>query len=443
MSSEIKRAKKGWSVPVSKMATNTFNPIRNIVDTMKLTPHPDKPMIALSIGDPTVFGNLPMPENCEVAVTEAVKKRSFNGYAPSIGYEDSRQAVADYVSTPTSRVDSKDVVLASGASGALDLCISCLADEGDNILIPRPGFSLYKTLAESLGIEVRQYDLLPEKSWEIDLDHLESLIDSNTRAVIVCNPSNPCGSVYSREHLLEILQTMERKRVPIIADEIYEHFVFSGQTYYSMASLSENVPVLACGGLTKRYLVPGWRMGWIVINDRNDALVEVRGGLLKLSQRLLGPNTLVQAALPSILANTPESFYRETLEYIENNANVFYQHLSQVPGLKPVMPQGAMYMMVGLDMKHFPEFKSDVDLTERLVTEQSVFCLPAACFQYPNYFRVVLTVPTEKVSEACERMAAFCREHYKPINGINGKPDLTSKVNGLNGHCAEEICVGK
>ncbi|XP_059146218.1 LOW QUALITY PROTEIN: tyrosine aminotransferase-like [Physella acuta] len=429
MSHEAKRARKGWHIPMSAMAENTFNPIRSIVDTMKIEPHPDKPMIALSIGDPTTFGNLPMAENIEEAIITSLKQRKYNGYAPSVGFEFARQAVADYVSTPTEKVEAKDVVLASGGSGALDLCISCLAEPGQNILIPCPGFSLYKTLAVSLGIEVRLYDLLPSKSWEVDIDHLESLIDEKTKAVVICSPSNPCGSAYSKEHLLEIIDTMERHRIPIIADEIYEHFVFNGQSYHSVASLSKNVPVLSCSGLTKRFLVPGWRMGWIVIHDRHDAFEHVRKGLVKLSQRILGPNTLVQAALPEILKNTPKSFFEETLQYVEKNAKLFYEKLNTVNGLHPVMPQGAMYMMVGIDMEHFPEFKSDVEFTQRLITEQSVFCLPATCFEYPNFFRIVLTVPTEKASEACDRIRAFCDEHYHPLcAGTNLKEGIS------NGH---------
>ncbi|CAL1544859.1 unnamed protein product [Lymnaea stagnalis] len=431
MSQEIKKARKGWNIPVSKMAENTFNPIRSIVDTMKIEPHPDKPMIALSIGDPTTFGNLPMADTVEEAVIDCIRQRKYNGYAPSVGFEFARQAVADYVSTPTSQVGAKDIILASGCSGALDLCISCLAEPGQNILVPRPGFSLYKTLAESLGIHVKQYDLLPEKSWEIDLEHLESSVDEKTAAVIVCNPSNPCGSAYSKEHLFEILDTVARKKIPIIADEIYEHFVFNGQTYHSLASLSKDVPILACSGLTKRFLVPGWRLGWIVINDRHDAFSQVRTGLLKLSQRILGPNTLIQAALPEILKNTPQSFFDDTLKYLQTNADLFYQNLSDIPGLHPVMPQGAMYMMVGIDMKHFPEFKSDVDFTQKMITEQSVFCLPASCFQYPNFFRVVLTVPTDKVIEACDRIKEFCEEHFQIEDG-NGFEFFAQKMK--NGH---------
>ncbi|KAK0049755.1 tyrosine aminotransferase, partial [Biomphalaria pfeifferi] len=395
--------------------------------------------------DPTVFGNLPMSEEIENAVIKCIKQRKYNGYAPSVGFDFARQAIAEYVSTPSSQVQAKDVILTSGCSGALELCISCLAEPGHNILIPKPGFSLYKTLAESLGIEVRSYNLLPEHSWEIDLQHLEKLIDDETAAVIVCNPSNPCGSAYRKEHLLAILETVARHKKPVIADEIYEHFVFNGQAYHSLASLSTVVPILACSGLTKRFLVPGWRLGWIVINDRNYAFTEVRNGLLKLSQRILGPNTLVQAALPEILKLTPKSFYTETLEYLETNAQLFYKYLSKIQGLMPIMPRGAMYMMIGIDMRHFPEFTSDIEFTQLLVTEQSVFCLPASCFQYPNYFRVVLTIPTEKVQEACDRIKEFCAQHYHfpadPfVHSVKGHKNEqinnTSYVNGLypNGH---------
>lgn len=173
-------------------------------------------------------------------------------------------------------------MICSGCSGALDLCVTVLADEGQNILMPRPGFSLYQTLAMSKGIECRYYDLLPEKNWEIDLAHLESLVDGRTAAIVVNNPSNPCGSVYSREHLLDILRVAEKTRVPIIADEIYADMAFRPHRFYPLASLTETVPVLAVGGLAKRYLVPGWRVGWVLVHDRRGLFTEVRCTIMVL-----------------------------------------------------------------------------------------------------------------------------------------------------------------
>lgn len=267
------------------MSENTFNPIRNILETMTLTPNPEKKMISLSIGDPTTFGNLKPAKNVVDAIANGIQSGKCNGYAPSTGYVEARKAVAEHIGD---NITSDDVILCSGCSCSLDLCISAMANPGQNILVPRPGFPLYTTLANGLGIKTKEYNLLPEQDWQVDLDHMESVIDDNTVAILINNPSNPCGSVFDEEHLLEILDIAERYCLPIIADEIYEYFVFNGseKVYKPIAQLSQNVPVLSCGGLTKRYLVPGWRLGWITIHDRNDVFKTsgIRKGLHCLSQ---------------------------------------------------------------------------------------------------------------------------------------------------------------
>nr|CAD7426405.1 unnamed protein product [Timema monikensis] len=482
--------KTKWNVPASEIARNTNNPIRNIVENLRLDPNPDKPLIALSIGphdvqarrhgvdrlkyspvfpptlfryllesflryrrgdffrDPTVFGNLlPSPEVLD-AVRESLGSLRYNGYAPSVGewnqphhdtravsrasYMEAREAVARYSSSVDVTVDPKDVLLCSGCSGALDLCITALANPGQNILVPRPGFSIYRTLAEGLGIKVKSYNLKiedasrpilvsyilqPERGWMVDLEHLEEQCDEKTVAIIINNPSNPCGSVFNREHLFDILEVARRNFLPIIADEIYEHMVFPGKEFHSLGSLSLEVPVLSCSGLTKRFLIPGWRMGWIIIHDRNGVFdQEVRKGLQRLSQRIIGSNTLVQGALPAILKNTPQEFYYNTLCILQppfgktlwpflsirheealrkgflratnisqNNALVAFEMLKNIEGLRPVMPEGAMYIM---------------------------------CFDYPGYMRLVLSVPEEQLREACHRIANYCARHFT-INSIS------------------------
>uniref|UniRef100_A0A1I8FFK4 Aminotran_1_2 domain-containing protein n=1 Tax=Macrostomum lignano TaxID=282301 RepID=A0A1I8FFK4_9PLAT len=262
-----------------------------------------------------------------------------------------------------------DVILTSGCSSALDLCISVLANPGDNILIPRPGFSIYRTLADG----------------EVDLAHLEESIDDRTAAIVVNNPSNPCGSVYTREHLRAIAHIAERYKVPIIADEIYAHFVFPGHEFHWFASVNPNVPVLSCGGLTKRWLVPGWRQGWIVIYDAKGHFAEVRKGLLALSTRILGPTPSARAAIPDILEFTPPEFYASTLKCIERTQAKSYAKLSAVPGLRPVMPRAPFRV------------------------------LPASrCFEIGMFFRIVLTVPSDMMTEACDRIAQFCAAHHRP-----------------------------
>ncbi|XP_028666005.1 tyrosine aminotransferase isoform X2 [Erpetoichthys calabaricus] len=379
---KMKIRKPKWNIKASEMSNKTFNPIRAIVDSMKIEPNPNKSMIRLSIG-----------------------------------YQSSREVVASYYTGPEAPLDAMDVILTSGCSQAIEMAIGVLCNPGDNILVPCPGFSLYKTLALSMGIDVKLYNLLPEESWEIDLKQLESLIDDKTSCIIINNPSNPCGSVFSKSHLQKILAVASRNCIPILADEIYGDMVFPGSRYYPIAPLSTDVPILSCGGLAKRWLVPGWRLGWILIHDRKDLFgSEIREGLIRLSQRILGPCTIVQGALKDIINNPSQEFYSSTIHIMKSNADICYNSLSSVPGLRPVRPSGAMYLMVGIEMEHFPEFQSDVDFTERLVAEQSVFCLPATCFEYPNFFRIVVTVPEEMMVEACNRIQEFCQQHYEPYS---------------------------
>ncbi|EDV35072.1 uncharacterized protein Dana_GF22556 [Drosophila ananassae] len=410
-----KGRRSGWHVKSSKLALNTHNRIRNIVEALKIKPNPEKPMIPLSIGDPTTFGNLKAADETMKAVLHSLECGKFNGYAHTQGHEAARQAVAKYSAhqRPDGEIQSDEVVLCSGCSSALEYCILALADRGQNVLIPRPGFCLYHTLAEGLDIEVRYYDLLPDQQWRADLVQLESLIDENTAALLINNPSNPCGSVFDEKHLRQLIAICERHYLPIIADEIYEHFVFPGSKHLAVSSLTTEVPVLSCGGLTKRFLVPGWRMGWIIIHDRKQRLGEAVRGLKNMCGRILGSNTIIQGALPEILTKTPQSYFDGVIDVLHSNASLAYKMLKQVQGLNPVMPNGAMYMMIGVSIERFPEFKDDTHFVQELVNEQSVFCLPGSCFEYPGYVRIVLTVPGLMIEEACARMAEFCERHYK------------------------------
>jgi len=398
-----------WKVNASVVAKNTFNPIRDVMETMTLTPNPNKKMISLSLGDPTVYKNLNPATEVVDAVRNSLMSGSKNGYGPSTGFIEARQAVADYVSVPGAEITADDVILCSGCSCALDIAISTMADAGQNILVPRPGFPIYTTLSAGQEIETREYDLLPNQDWEADLEQMEALIDQNTAAIVVNSPSNPCGSVFSVPHLKNILAIAEKYKVPIIADEIYEHFVFPGETYVPIASLTTTVPVLSCSGLTKRFLVPGWRLGWIIIYDRNHVFdQEIRRGLMCMSQRIIGSNTFIQGALPTILKKTPKSFFENAINVIKQNAELAFKKLRNTPGLLPIMPRGAMYMMVKVDMDRFPQFTTDLQFIEKLVSEESVHCMPGKCFNYPGYMRLVLTLPINLLTQALDRIHSFC-----------------------------------
>ncbi|KYQ96801.1 tyrosine transaminase [Tieghemostelium lacteum] len=404
-----------WNIKPTIAANNTTNPIRAIVDNGKYKPNPSKSLIPLSIGDPCVFGNLNVEQSVNQVLKQNIDSMKYNGYPPSIGYEPARNAVAKFVETPTSPLIASDIILASGASGAIEIALSSLLNPGDNILIPKPGFSLYECQSKNKGFELRFYNLLPNKSWEIDITHLRSLIDNKTKAILINNPSNPCGSVYTREHLLDILAVADEFCLPILADEIYCSMTFGETQFIPIASLTSTVPVLAIGGIAKRFLVPGWRLGWIAIHDRNSILgADFKRSIISLSQIILGPNSLIQSILPTILDVNNEGiqkFFKEVNKTLECHSNLTVELLSKVDGLSPIVSHGAMYQMVGIDTKKFKDIDNDVTFMGKLLEEESVFVLPGTVFGLPNFFRIVFCAPEDKLRDAYKRMEDFCQRH--------------------------------
>jgi len=263
-------------------------------------------------------------------------------------------------------------------------------------------------------IEERYYNLCMDKNWEADLDHMESLIDDRTAAIVVNNPNNPTGAVYSREHLEDILKLAQKHRVPIIADEIYGDMVFGGAQFHPMHTLKPKVPMLTCDGISKRYLVPGWRLGWLIVHDVDDAFCKVRTAVRQLAQKIVGPCALMQGALPAILKNTPPEFFQRTRDILSENVDIVCRELASVPGITPIKAQGAMYMMIGVDVCSFPEFDGEEALIKALIAEESLYCLPGSAFNSPGAIRFVMTHSAESMLEACHRLKAFCHRHHHP-----------------------------
>uniref|UniRef100_A0A7E4V6A1 Tyrosine aminotransferase n=1 Tax=Panagrellus redivivus TaxID=6233 RepID=A0A7E4V6A1_PANRE len=402
-----RRPMETWTkLKASKHARNTVNPIRKIADAMAVAPNPDKYAIKLNLGDPTIMGNLPPSQASIDAVREALESHTADGYGPSVGSMPARQAIADTFSTPSAPINPDDVILASGCSHALQMALEAIADNGDNVLVPHPGFPLYTTLCTPHGIGTIGYQLRMNDDGLIDLDDLESKINQKTRAIIINNPSNPTGIVFPKEHLEDILRLAEKYRLTIIADEIYGDLTYDDEVeFIPMASLSPQVPIISCDGIGKRFLVPGWRLGWAIVYNRHNVLTDVRAGMVALSQKIVGPCSLIQAALPKILKNTPKSYFDNIRAVVKLNADICYDTFRQIPYLHPLRPQGALYMMVRIDENYLG---SETELIQELIRHESVYCLPGSAFNCPGWFRLVLTYPAEITRDACQRISKYC-----------------------------------
>ncbi|CAI5736715.1 unnamed protein product [Hyaloperonospora brassicae] len=413
--------KRQWNVQASEFSKLCSNPIREIVDNIKkpAASASTKKLIPLSLGDPTVFGNLHCPDVLVDAIVRNTRSMQHNGYIHSAGSEVARAAIAEHFGRPEAPLTTDDVIITSGCSGAIEMALQGLLNPGDNILLPNPGFPLYRALCAAYKIECRLYTLKPETNWEVDLKHMQTLIDDRTKAILVNNPSNPCGSVFSKSHSEEILEVAELNKIPIITDEIYGDMVFGNNAFYPMASLTTTVPVVTVGGLAKQFLIPGWRVGWITVHDRNNVLADVRTAYFKLSQNILGASSLAQSAIPALLTPVPGSIEEQSLTgfkkrffaTLEDNAKFTIDVLSKIPGLEVVVPQGAMYAMAKIRTDILTTIKDDLDFTQKLLDEESVFVLPGQCFGMTGYFRIVFSAPHDVLADAYIRLEDFCRRH--------------------------------
>ncbi|KAG0556230.1 hypothetical protein KC19_11G036800 [Ceratodon purpureus] len=408
-----------WNVQACPAAIESTNPIRELLESLCVVSSKKKEKISLAQGDPTAFGHLKVPDAAVEAMVAATKSYMCNGYTHSAGSYECRKAVADYHSSSLPlKLTADDIGITVGCSQAIQLCIAALATPGSNMLIPRPGFPIYETFCKYYGVACRFYDLLPERDWEVDLDQIVSLADSNTVAWIVCNPSNPCGSVYKYQHLRKIANTAEKLKVPLISDEIYANMVFGATEFTPMAAFSMEVPVLTVGGISKRWLAPGWRLGWIIIADPKGILSrgKVVEALTRLMQMTIGTSTLSQAAVSGMLLNTPSSFFENTINSLKAGAEFCFERVQHIKGLYCLTkPQGAMYIMVRIDPAVFTDIRSDVEFASLLVEEESVVVLPGTAFGTPNWLRIVFATPLPQLEEAWDRIDLFCLHHSAAI----------------------------
>lgn len=391
------------------------NPIREITESMS-SPNSDKRVISLAVGDPSSSGLVSAPEVATDALVKSVLDGTRNGYTNSCGADDCRQAIAK-----SADVTVEDVFVCQGCSQGLMHSIAALAAPHANILLPKPGFPLYQVLAEYYGVEVRYYNLKPESNWEADIDMIHSLYDENTCALMVCNPSNPCGAVFSRDHLQQILATAAHLQLPIISDEVYAGISWGPSPFLSMAEVARNdrnrVPIIEVGAISKRFVVPGWRLGWMILHDHNSIFKDsgLYSALIKLQQVTLSANSLVQATLPSLLEDCPMEYHEKLNDALEKAANFCYERCNEIPGLKAASrPYGAMYLMMKINCVEFDDcINSDRDFADMLVREESVKVLPGQCFGIPEYVRIVFAAPHDDLDEAWNRIDQFCRRHLR------------------------------
>lgn len=244
---------------------------------------------------------------------------------------------------------------------------------------------------------------------------MKAQIDSRTKAILVNNPSNPCGSCFTRQHQLDIIAVCNEYKIPIISDEVYYGLVYEDDAEFtSMGNLTKEVPVICVGAISKIYALPGWRLGWSIVYNNGGYFSDVIENLHKHAMIQLHPTSLVQAALPRILKEVTDDDINKMKSKLQATSRYAFEKLSNIRGIEPIRANAAMYMMVRINVEEFADISDDVQFCQKLLQEECCLVFPSQCFFSKNFFRVVICTSTSLIDEFATRVAEFCSKHYKP-----------------------------
>jgi len=375
--------------------------IRDILKNADIAKAAGKELLYLNIGDPMAFDYKTPPhviEACHQAMLN-----NYTGYAGSSGVEEAREAIEKEIRRKG--IDSwLDLFVTAGVSECIDLCLTALVDRGQEVLTPSPGYPLYSAVLAKLEANNVPYYLDEENNWEPDVDDIRKKITPNTRALVLINPNNPTGSRYSREVLEEIVRLSVEHNVVILADEIYEKLVLDGDESTSIASISEEAPVITMNGLSKAYLVPGFRIGWAVVTGKRKVLADYIEAVNKLLRARLCAVTPLQYGIKPALEG-PQDHLEEVKAKLRRRRDITFEMLNAIPNVSCVRPSAAFYAFPRL---HIDE--SDSQFVPALIRETGVVVVHGDGFgQLPGtrHMRIVFLPPEDILKTAFERIAEF------------------------------------
>jgi len=230
----------------------------------------------------------------------------------------------------------KDVIVVANVQMGLLNILFVSVNAGDNILTPDPGFPFYDKICDAFGIQVKKYNLIPEKNFEIDLEQLETLVDKNTKFIFVVNPSNPCGSVFSLEHQQKVLDFVRKKGIFLVSDEVYWENSFKSHPFHSFSRVYDDVPVVVCSGMEKLYLVPGWGVSWMIFSDKHKRLDKLKDACIKYQQVFIHPTTFVMGSVPEIVNLCGSDFIKRFVDEFEQKHDFLLNELKKIEGLIPI-----------------------------------------------------------------------------------------------------------
>ena len=388
----------------SRRVANYHYAIRNIVAAAEVLERRGRHVTYLNIGDPQAFGFRP-PMHVVEAVQKALRD-NFTGYAHSRGLLEARQSIANYATKLQASTQPQDIIVTSGASEAADLVLTALLNEGDEVLLPAPGYPLYAAILGKLGAIGSYYTLEEKNNWQPTVEQITSRINERTKAIVLINPNNPTGAVIPDETTLQILELAAEHHLLVIADEVYRQLCFiESPTSASVFAEKMGLPLITLESLSKTHLIPGWRVGWMRFTHGEKMSELVRAINQLASGRLCSPTPTQYAIKPALEAD--QSCVVDFLDQIRSRRDCAVSQIRAIEGLSCMTPEAAFYLMVKVeDLQGRTDEQFVLDMLETtavLVVHGSGF----GCQANEGYFRMVYLADEGMIENAGREIKRF------------------------------------
>ena len=396
--------------PVAPRASNIEYAIRDVVVPALALEEQGHEILKLNIGDPIAYPGLPTPQHMVDAYVKALQDGK-NGYSHSYGIHELRTAIALDESRKGWNAQPSDVYVCHGVTEALQILFASVLTEGDKVLAPGPHYPPYMAYPQMYGAQTIEYKLQPDNGWKIDLSDIESKMDSSVRLLVLINPNNPCGSVAGQKEIEKLLDIARKwPNCMIVADEIYDGLDFTG-LQKSVASLSDDVPVISLNGVSKVYYAPGWRIGYLAVHDPTNRLLNVRDGIERMLRSRLCASTPAQLGYLAGL-ESDRTWMKAYAEKVVQQRDVCVERISQIEGLEVQSSGGAFYMFVRLLDEKWAN--NDKQFVLDLLHEEHVLVVHGSGFSPElgkGHFRIVYLPDPEVLNEAFNRIDSFLKRH--------------------------------
>ena len=382
--------------------------IRSIVAEAQKVEATGKRVRYLNIGDPVAFGFRTPPHL--LAAVERAMHDGHNTYGPSAGIPAAREAVAAEYTRNGFPVTADRVFITAGTSEGIELTLAASINAGDEVLVPMPTYPLYTAVLAKLDAKAKLYRLDPSRGWMPDLAHLESLVTKGTKALVIIDPNNPTGAVYPRDVRRALLDFADRHGLLILADEVYGDLGFDGPVE-PLGILDPDAAIISYSSLSKAYLAPGWRTGWMAIG-RSPRLNDIVGAVRKLADGRLCSTVPMEHAVVAALEGD-KSHQVEFRRALKARADLTISRLCAMPGVNCVAPTAAFYAMPQVAL---PKGKTDEDFVKAMLHETGVLSVYGSGFGLPaeeGFLRIVFLAPLDELSEIYDLMAAFTADFLR------------------------------